>query len=164
MAYTDDRSPGSDEPQDNINPLALAAGLIRTDIVDEATAAKAWIEFTTLANAVKRRKAEIEADLLDYMTGANIKEISIGGGDDNSRYRIRVVKAKSEKWKVGDVFDFLGIDRKLIDVFSSPKFRKGELTILLGDRAEVDNFIDVTWSEDVEIKEIDTEAVKRFAR
>lgn len=164
MAYTDDRSCGSDEPQHEQNPLALAAGLVRTEIVDEASAVKAWVEFTTLQNAVKRRRAEIEADLMDYMACAGIKEINIGGGADNKRYSVKLVKAKTEKWKVADVFDFLGIDRKLIDVFSSPKFKKGELTMLLGDRKAVDDFLDITWSDDVKIEERDNEAIKRFAR
>ena len=161
----DDRSPGFDEPADEpVNALAVAAGLVRSPITNEGEAAKAWVEFTTLETAVKRRKAEIEKDLLEYMTGGAIKEINIGGGSDGKRYRIRATKKKKEIWDVKAVMDMFGIHEQVQAIFSSPKFRKGELTVALGDRKAVDEFIKVEWSDDVEIKEIDTEAVKRFAR
>ena len=158
---TSDRSPIFEDPPERTGDIVLKTfGALET----EADIIMAWTAYTTAKAAMKRHADALEQAIIDHCKTENVKEINIGGGEDGKRWRLRVTKKKTERWDAKAVMDMFSIPEQVQAIFSSPKFKKGELTIALGDRKAVDDFITVTWSDDLEVKEIDTDAVKRFAR
>jgi hypothetical protein len=104
---------------------------------------------------LKRIEVEAEAATVKYMKDNNIKQVEV-----SDTVKIALVQKKKETWRTEEVFDLFGFTPVQRLILSSPKFRKKELEANLGDKEEVKKLLDVEYSDEIELKEIDSKYIK----
>jgi hypothetical protein len=104
---------------------------------------------------LKRIEAEAEAATVKYMKDNNIKQVEL-----SDTVKIMLVQKKKETWRTEEVFDLFGFTPVQRLILSSPKFRKKELEMNLGDKEEVKKLLDVEFLDEIELKEFDSKYMK----
>ena len=106
----------------------------------------------------RKLKALCEAaDLeeVEYCKANGIKEITV-----SDTAKVVLVTDKKEKWYTEEVYDYFGftpIQRAILE--KSPNFRKKELAKAMGDKADVKELYETTYTDKLKLVELDSRYV-----